>query len=127
SRKLVLVLPARVQLPNPARRFAFDQYPGRAAGVEGRVLGALVASAEWCDERLEVCFDVKEVDRPCLRAPLLIERRAIGGGADAHRLAQAGDSEWTVGCLRIADEHAANLEDADAIELARLVVLQVCH
>ena len=95
--------------------------------MKSRMLGALIARAERRDERLQIRLHIVEVDRPRLRAPLLLESRPVCGRADAHRLAEAAHRERSVGRLRIANEHASNLEYADPFELARLVVLQVRH
>ena len=95
--------------------------------MKSRMLGALIARAERREERLHIRLHIVEVDGPRLRAPLLLESRPVCGRADAHRLAEPAHRERSVGRLRIANEHASNLEYADPFELARLVVLQVRH
>src|SRR2546426_12379522 len=119
--QLVLLLPLRVQLADPSRRLAIDQDARRTARGESGVRCRLEAHWERRDEILEIRLHVEEVDAARRCVPLLIEHRAVGGGADAHRLAQPGARWRAILRPRVAQVHAPDLEDADAWNLAGMV------
>src|SRR5258708_37858832 len=108
-----------MQLAEPACLASVEEHAGRAAGMQCRMFGALEARCERTRQRLEVRLDVEEVDRARLHAPLLFERRAISCRADAHRLAQPAHGEPAIRRLRVAHGHPPDLEDTDALDVAR--------
>ena len=116
-----------MQLADPTDVGAADQHLGGAPGVQRRVLGPFIARLERADERLQVGLAVVEVHRPRLLRPLRLDHRTVGRGADPDRLAQPAHRYGPILGARIPQEHAADLEHPDALDLARLVVAQVRH
>ena len=123
-RQLVLLLPARMQLADPAGRAR--RRPGRAPSARDAAPDAAPARSaarSGAQQRFEVALHVEEIDRPRRRRPTApASAGAEGRGRDAHRLAHAATSQRAVRRRRIAQEHAADLEHPDARQLAVEVV-----
>ncbi len=93
--------------------------------MESRMRSRLEAHRCRRGECLQVGLHIEEIHGAGRHAPLLLHRRTVGRGGHAHGLAHAAHRERAVAHRRVALESAADLEDADAGELARLVVADI--
>ena len=80
-----------MQLADEADRDAVEQHAGAAAQVHRRVLGSFELGHARRQQRLDIAFDVEEVDRARRGAPLLLLGIAPGQRGNPHRLVEAGD------------------------------------
>ena len=113
-----------MQFADKADGLATEQHAGAAAGVHRWVLCGLEHRLQGCEQRLHVALHVEEVDLGVGAAPLQLVGRAVSQTCNAHGLLEALDCCVALDHGVVAQEHAAQLEHANAVGLAVDVELE---
>jgi hypothetical protein len=103
-----------VQLADDTDALAVELDRRAAARMQRRMRRSDEARDGRREERLDVALDVEEIDALARHAPLRRRDRAEGEAAEPKRLAHAGDAERACHAGVVANEHLAELEDAQA-------------
>src|SRR5215831_3506605 len=112
--EVVLLLPARVELSDPPDRLAVQDHASGAPRVQRGVRGGFIAGWSAAQQRLQIAFDVEEIDRALSCAPLLLDRGAERRCRDADRLANPGHIQLPLRCARLPQVNTSNLEYPNA-------------
>ena len=112
-----------MQFADKANQFAAQRNAGTAARVHGRVLGGCKGGLQRRQQGLNIPFYLEEISALLLAAPLQHVPRATHHARHAHRLVKTFNRGVGVLDGSIAQEHAAQLEDANTLGLAVQVEL----
>src|SRR5262245_40502500 len=110
QRELVLLLPAWVELSEPADRLPVQAHPSRAPWMKRWVRSRLVAGWPAAEQRLQIAFDIEEIHGALRCTPLLLNRRPERRRCDADRLTNPANIQRPFRCLRLPQVNASYLE-----------------